>query len=385
MVSRHGVAEIPSCPLLGRRLLGVGVGILAWLGYRVLSARPELAESVAGTGPIPESARLLSLVTGSVPVSLAELLVALFLVRQMLGLARGVRELRSGRTPLGRIVTGGTLRLAQDVGVLVFLFYALWGFQYAREGVAERLGVASSGEVSASEVQRLALLAVDRTNELYREMHGVPDIGRPTPAPPVSELTLGLEEGWSRVLADFELPARLERAHGAPKPFLASPLVKRFGVGGMYFPYTGEALVLADLPAPLMGKSLAHEMAHQRGIASESDANVLAFLVARESPDPVSRYSAYVFLQQQLLSILQGLDPEESARVTAVRYPGVQRDLLDAHLYWEPARGIAGAAATRMNDAMLRSHGIPEGVASYRGSGWIFLALARERGEGVLF
>ena len=370
---------------LRRRLLGVGLGFAAWVGFRLLSSYPSMAEAVASTGPLPELARILSVATGRVPFALAEALVLLFLLRQGMGLARGVSQLRAGKDRLPRTFARGGLRLAQDIGVLVFLFYVLWGFQYARAGLDGHLGIASTGEVSASEIQPLALRAIERTNELYREIHGSPDAGHPTASPPIEVLVSGLEEGWIGVRAALDLPLRMERTHGGPKSFLATPLMKRLGVGGMYFPFTAEALVLGDLPGALLAKSLAHEMAHQRGIASESDANVLAFLVARESPDPVARYSAYIFLQQQLVRILQSLASEESEWVVGERYPGVRRDLVEAHAYWEPARGAAGAAATRVNDVMLRSHGVADGVGSYRGSVWILVALARDRGESALF
>jgi hypothetical protein len=126
-------------------------------------------------------------------------------------------------------------------------------------------------------------------------------------------------------------------------------------------------------------------MAHQRGFASESDANVLGFLASRGSSDPVTRYGAYFFLQRQLISALQRVSPAAAREVARMRDPGITRDLEHTREFWRPAQGIAGTIGSRVNDAMLRTHRIPEGVASYQGSVWVFIALAREGGDRALF
>jgi hypothetical protein len=112
---------------------------------------------------------------------------------------------------------------------------------------------------------------------------------------------------------------------------------------------------------------------------------VLGFLVAQRSSDPATRYGAYFFLQRQLVSALQRIAPEAARDVAQLRDPGIVRDLEHLREFWRPAQGVAGEVGSRVNDAMLRSHRIPEGVASYQGSVWVFVALARSHGEEILF
>jgi hypothetical protein len=337
-----------------------------------------------GGGPLPALVRALSLGTGAIPFSLAELVIGAVVLRQILGLARGVGQLRRGVDSLPRTLGRGGLRLGQDAGVLLFLFYLLWGFQYARPGVDQALGIPSAGQVSAGELQALASQAVHAGNLLYRAIHGVEDAGQPTPRSDPRQLPPALAQGWEQAVERWDLPPRFARRHGEPKPFLFSPLVKRFGVAGMYFPFTAEALVLADLPGGLGGKELAHEMAHQRGVAREADANTLAYLVTLEAPDPGIRYAGVLFLQRQLIGALGRVDPDAAWAVTRERLPGVRRDLEAVAAYWEDARGPVSRVTTRANDAMLRSHGIAEGVENYRGSVWAFVALARREGTAAL-
>ena len=370
---------------LRRRFLGVALGLIGWSCFRFLASRPELAGVIAGMGPIPAMMRGLSILSAAVPFPLAEAMVVGVALRQLSGAWSGMNKIRRRRAnSLGVLVRGG-LRLAQDVGVLVFLFYLLWGFQYARLGLEAHLGIEPAGEVTTPELRALAERAVELTNQVYEEIHGSTDIGEPTAARPLADIVPSLEIGWDRVRQELGLSRRVSRPHGSPKRILATPLVKRLGMSGIYFPFTGEALVLGDLPGVLLAKDLGHEMAHQRGFSSESDANVLGTLVAAHSPDPLARYSAYSFLQRQLVSALQRVSTSDAEEVVQKRVPGVRRDLADLAAYWQPAQTPVSKVVSRVNDAMLRTHGISQGIASYEGSTWVFIALARERGADVLF
>ena len=384
MVPRDAVIGL-SAGRLARRLTGTGLGLIGWGGYRFLSERPELASAVAGAGPIPALMRGLSVLTAAVPLPLAEAVVLGVVLRQVVGAGRGLARVRARRDPFLPAVGRGGLRLAQDTGLLVFLFYLLWGVQYARPGLETHLGIEPAGEATTPELRALAEHAVRHTNEAYEELHGSPDIGEPTPPQHLGHIVPSLEIGWERIGEVLNLPERVAKRYGAPKKILATPLVKRLGISGIYFPYTAEALVLNDLPGVLLGKELGHEMSHQRGFSSESDANVLGTLVALHSPDPFLRYAGYAFLQRQLVPALQRVSSTDAEEVIAARSPGVGRDLVALARYWQPAQTPVAVAASRVNDAMLRTHGVDEGVASYRGSTWVFVAIARERGMEALF
>jgi len=385
VVSRVAVS-LPGLPPggVGRGLGGLLIGSGGVLLFLLLRTTPSVAESLLGSGPYPEAIRWLSLLTSWVPISLLEVMALGLLLRVGIVLRRGVRLRQRGELAPLSLLGSGVGTLVRDLGVLLFLFYLLWGFQYARPGLSAHLGMEAAGEVEVWELAALAEGAVEWTNQRYRALHGSDDLGVPTPGQGLSDLAIPLAEGWRRVQVELNLPAHMSKAYGTPKPFLASPLLKRLGVAGMYLPYTGEALVLKDLPGVLQGVDLGHEMAHQRGVASESDANVLGFLVARASPDPALAYAAAAFLQRQLLTALQRIAPERARELARARIPGVQRDYEDLSAFWRPAQTPVGVAATRVNDAMLRSHGIEEGVGSYQGSVWILVAIARARGMEAL-
>ncbi|TVP74687.1 MAG: DUF3810 family protein [Gemmatimonadales bacterium] len=395
--------------------VGLALGLAGWVGWRILADRPELAEAVAGRGLLPRLSQALSLATGWIPVSLAEFVV-LGVVGALGWSAAGElrRRRRSGRRdggargpasagpgasagaggriaegnePVLRLLRRGALRILRDAGVLFFLFQLLWGFGYARPGLADRLEITAAGEAPALEVRSLAAALVIRTNELRAELEaeGRADPEAPLPALSHRSLVRALEPAWLEAADRWPLPPEARWRMGAPKPLWASEAVRRLGIAGIYFPYTGEALVVAGRPASAAPRDLAHEMAHQRGIAREDDANATAYLVGLHAEDAAVRYAVALFIQRQALNALLAVDPAAVRRLVEARSPGVQADVRD-QVEW--SREVAGTPVARVasaaNDRMLRSHGIDEGIRSYQGSLWIVLALARREGLGAI-
>ena len=76
------------------------------------------------------------------------------------------------------------------------------------------------------------------------------------------------------------------------KPSLLTSIVSYAGYSGYYNPFSGEAQVNTDLPKFYMPFVTCHEMAHQLGYASESEASFVGYLAAIHSSKPLFRYSA---------------------------------------------------------------------------------------------
>jgi hypothetical protein len=341
----------------------------------------------------------MSRVTGIFPFSFAELFVAAFLARQLHGLGTGLYSCVQRRSRLRNAALAGALRLGQDVGVVVAAFYLLWGFQYGRPPLESRLGwkegeaamrgtadagvEAPAGPAAEAEVEALAALAEEMTaaaNEAYLDLHGSEDAGAPTTLRDADSLEVSIEEGWRCASELLQLKDRSASRHGRTKRLIASGVLDRLGLSGFYFPLTGEANVNRGIPAVAYPLTVAHEKAHQRGIAPEDEANFLGFLASRLAPDPTSRYSACVFAQRQLLFTLLAFDEDRARKIIETRLPGVQRDVDDLRAYWERHQGRARDISHSLNDAYLRTNRVEGGVASYGRSVELLVAYAETRG-----
>jgi hypothetical protein len=368
----------------GRRLRVRGVlfgsGLLSYLLFQLLSRSPGWVETwyAGGLGPVLTDA--VARVTGVVPLPLAELVIAAFLARQLHGLWRGVRAFRAGeRGPAGLLLDGSS-RVAGDVGAALFLFYLVWGFHYARPPLEQRMGLGEGTEADSAELVALSREAMESVNRAYRDLHGSEDAGHPTRMPADrEELMRRLRSGWERTARELELPGPTRARYGPVKPFWPSEALAYLGIGGFYFPWTGEPVFNSLLPAPSAVHTMVHEMAHQRGYAPEDDANFLAFLVASRSPDPLARYAAWFHAHVRLQNALGRVDREAWKAIRETRIAGVRRDIEAVVEYNRRYRGWMSRASREVNDAYLRSQRVEGGVASYGMVTRLLVAYARTR------
>ena len=289
---------------------------------------------------------------------------------------RGKRRARNALVCFGLV-------LLQDLGIGVGVFYLAWGLNYARPPLEMRQGWE---EVPAPEmVERLAVHHLHAANDLYVELHGAEDAGEPTGRRLEPEaLDEVLAEGWLRTGTMLGLGGPGTWRRGPPKHLLISPLLRRMGLSGFYSPFTGEANVVSTLPGVSYPQVVAHEQAHQRGIAPEDEANFFGFLVAWNAPDPWVRYSASIFAQRQALRALLRLDPDRAEELLALRHPGVQRDVDDLYEYWSVAQGAAAKVSRSVNDAYLKTNRVEGGVQAYGRSLELILRAAANGDFGAM-
>ena len=249
-------------------------------------------------------------------------------------------------------------------GALLWAFLVLWGFNYARPPLEDRLGLRDAVPRSAD--PQALLETGDRTAALTSTLFEALEQDSGPTRLPVSfdELDRTIDEGYRAL----ELPGDRILADTTPaKPLLSSTLFSYLGISGIFVPFTGEPSVNALQPDAALPLVLAHEKAHQRGITHEGEANFAAFLVcSREEAPPYLRYAAYLFATQHLLSeAAQYLPREEVAPAWDRLGSGPLADVRAMQDFWERYQGVASELTSEVNDRYLRALQVPEGVESY--------------------
>jgi len=355
---------------------GAASALLAYLLTRFPAAAELYANSI---GPLVVGG--LSRLSGVVPFAIAEWVVVAFVLRQLIGAGRGLAQVARGRRAPGNALAAGALRLGSDLGIVLTLFYFLWGFHYARAPLEQRLGWTDGPGPTVAELSTLTEEMIEAGNDAYLELHGVVDLGVPTSMPEdPSSLERSIDEAWRRVPAGLGMPEIADRKYGRAKRPLTSRALCYLGIEGYFSPFTGEANLNSLTPAVSLPHSIAHEKAHQRGFAPEDEANFMGYLVAAAADDPLARYAAFVFAQRQLLGALHDLDADRYARLVDGRLPGVRRDIEDEREFWVSFYGPGTRAARRANDLYLKSNRVEGGIRSYGMSLRLLLQYSRERG-----
>ena len=137
-------------------------------------------------------------------------------------------------------------------------------------------------------------------------------------------------------------------------------------ISGVFCYYTGEANINVNFPDYTVAFTAAHEMAHQRGIAPEDEANFVAFLACIESDDPYIRYSGYQNMLEYLISALYSADRNLYSELYAEVDNGSRVEMRAYNAFFEPYReSVASNVSSAINDTYLKALGESEGEKSY--------------------
>lgn len=138
------------------------------------------------------------------------------------------------------------------------------------------------------------------------------------------------------------------------------------GFTGVYFACIGESNVNVDSPFCLLPSTIAHELAHQRGIASEQECNFLGVLASTASGDPAYAYSGWLLGFIHLGNALYQVAPDAYWALRAYLPESVEADLRQNNAYWAQFEdNVVEQVSEKVYDGMLKSYGESNGIQSY--------------------
>ena len=142
-------------------------------------------------------------------------------------------------------------------------------------------------------------------------------------------------------------------------------------ITGVTFLPTGEANLNIDAPPSVITLTMAHELAHTKGVQREGDANLLAQYILLSSDDDYLRYCGYYNTFGGLMSAIllaMGDDygyAKEYNRLIAQMNPLIGIEHRYAIEYWQKQPDIIGKLGEFFNDLYLKLNGATNGTGSY--------------------
>ena len=150
------------------------------------------------------------------------------------------------------------------------------------------------------------------------------------------------------------------------KPVMLSEPMTYTHISGVYTFFTGEANVNVNFPDYTIPYTAAHELAHQRGIAREDEANFVAFLVCIESDDAYIRYSAYLNLYEYVVSALYSANYDLYKESYYKQPKNILNERIAFSEFFEKYReNTVADISEATNNAYLQSQGSTQGTRSY--------------------
>ncbi len=184
-----------------------------------------------------------------------------------------------------------------------------------------------------------------------------------------SENPLTLKETGDQILVAYDAFLKdfpiAKNFKARPKTVVLRKYMTYAEITGMYTFYTGEANVNTVYPDYVIPFTVAHEFAHQRGIARENEANFVASLVCSYAEDEYVRYSGLFNLFEYVISAYARADREGYSELWKSLDPRLKNEMFAYSDAMEPYRDhVLGEVSTTVNNAYLEMNGTP-GIISY--------------------
>jgi hypothetical protein len=236
--------------------------------------------------------------------------------------------------------------------VIFLLFEVLWGLNYSREPLSQKLDY-DQKRITRESVISLAALSTNRLNAESPEAHS-------SPWPDDSEWARRMLPSFNAVVTDLGDSRAIARARG--KHSIFNLYLESAGIDGFTDPFGLDVVLNKDLLPIEKPFALAHEWAHLAGFADESEANFIAMLTCVRSEDAVVRYAGWLDLYPQL----PHRDSTQSDGVEPPLAPEVESDLraIQARQSKQISPWIS-SIQWRFYNRFLKANGVQAGVASY--------------------
>lgn len=296
-------------------------------------------------------------ITNILPFSLAECIIVMIPVWVIAAVIICFKKLRNSQTAAWRFI----ISLAGFAAWMYAAFVTTTAVAYNGSSLADKLGLTQS-PVSVDRLENTALYIRDRMNE---ELDNIEfEFGGSSIMPySVSEMNDKLLEAYDKISEKYDFVPKL---YSRIKQVALSDAMTYTHMSGMYTYYTGEANLNINFPDYNLPFTAAHELAHQRGILPENEANFMAFLVCIESDDPYIRYSAYMNMYEYLNSALYSADYEKFASVYSSLDIRAIYEMRAYNKFYEKYQdNVAATVSSAMNDAYLKAQGQTAGERSY--------------------
>lgn len=326
-----------------------------------LSKFPKIIDKFYSNGFNKFIRENLNKTTSILPFSLCELLILVFLIFLVVQFIRFIKSLFSRD-----LENKNTFKIFKNTTITLFVLYSLflilWGFNYNKSNILDNLKDDNTySNYSNLELINLCEKLIEDANYLRKNLNE--DDNKVFKSnKTLTQLSLDLKKGYKNISSEFPF---LDGFYGNPKKAISSKLMSYMGISGFYFPYTGEININMNNSDFMLPSTLAHEIAHQKGIAKEDEANFLAYLVCINHPEDEIKYSGTMLALIHSMNTLYERDNESYKKLVDKYSLEVSTDLKSHYELWASYSGPLDTLFTKYNNLFLASNGQKQGVESY--------------------
>lgn len=321
--------------------------LVKWIG-----SYPELVEKYYSNGIYPVLSQFLRTLFGWIPISIGDILYfSLFILagRYLFKQRKNIKQ-----KPLAFLKN-----IAIALSITYFLFHLLWGMNYYRLPITEKLEIEK--EYTINELQVFTKYLIGKSNHYQIKITGdsIDPVKMPYSKKEIFQKTKQGYTSLKEMYPDFEYK----------KPSLKSSLfslpLTYMGYGGYLNPFSNEAQVNGKTPLFRLPTVSGHEVGHQLGYSAEDATNFIGFLVTAKNEDDYFKYAAYSNSLAYCLSDLSRKDSIKFKETIQDLNPGVKKNFKEVAEFWEKYENPLEPVFKSIFNTFLKANNQEEGIKSY--------------------
>ncbi len=323
--------------------------LIQLIGLKLLTFFPVFIENYYSNGLYPYLSKFSRTVLGWIPFSFGDVVYGILILWAIHWLYQNRKMNWKAKT----------LSVLGVVSIAYFIFHLLWAFNYYRLPLFEKMNIKT--DYSDAQLLDFTKKLIVKTNEIHLEI--TKDTAKKVVVPfsqtVVFEKSLVGYTNLSKEYSFFtyEIPSQ--------KKSLFSYVLTYMGFGGYLNPFTNEAQVNDMIPMYNFPSTACHEMSHQMGFASESEANFIGFLASTKNDDLYFKYSGYSHALRYCLSNWEIRNEKISKQLLKEINPGILKNYQESRTFWESHQTFIDTAFHVFYDNFLKLNQQKDGLDSY--------------------
>lgn len=251
------------------------------------------------------------------------------------------------------------LKILSYFSVFYFFFNILWGLNYYRIPLFEKLKIEK--EYSNQDLLKFTKQLITKTNSIHTQItqNDSMKVVFPYSQEQVFEMNLNGYRSLSNQIPSFkyEYPSIKKSLFSLPLSYM--------GFSGYLNPFTNEAQVNYKIPMYNFPTTVTHEMAHQLGYASESEANFIGFLASINNENLYFQYSGYSHALHYCLSNWRFIDEVQFKKLLKTVHPGIIKNYKESEAFWDNYESFVETGFHLFYDRFLKINQQKDGIDSY--------------------
>lgn len=319
---------------------------------KILSFFPEVIERFYSNSFYIWTSNASRILLGNIPFSVGDVIyfIVIFLVLKWLWQTR-----KTWKTNWRNNI----LKILSFFSVFYFLFHLLWAMNYHRVPLYEKLHI--QREYTDADLLRFTKMLIKRTNEIHSRIakNDSTKIIFPYSQQAVFKMNLNGYRKLAKTYPDFTY-----QNLSIKKSLISLPLTY-MGFAGYLNPFTNESQVNDKIPMYNFPTTAAHEMAHQIGYASESEANFIGYMASVKNENLYIQYSGYSYALKYCLRNWKIRDAKKLDQLLPKIHPGILKNYDEAEQFWQQYETFIETGFKIFYDNFLKFNQQKDGLESY--------------------